>query len=135
MILPDSSVWIDFFGHRDTPHSQALAALLERRFEVGVGDLMLVEVLQGVRDDRQFERAERWMRAYPQVRIVDDRVAMAAARYYRALRAIGITPRKTIDTLIATRCILDRMPLLFSDRDFEPFVTHFGLAAAMDLYP
>ena len=58
-------------------------------------------------------------------------VAVAAAAYFRQLRGMGVTPRKTIDTLIATRCILDNIPLLFADRDFQPFVDHLGLRSAL----
>ena len=64
---------------------------------------------------------------------VDTDVAVRGAGYFRQLRACGVTVRKTIDTLIATRCILEGWPLLFSDRDFEPFVQHCGLKSAMDL--
>ena len=64
--------------------------------------------------------------------ICDHRVAIEAACNYRALRSRGITVRKTIDTLIATRCILDGLPLLYSDRDFDPFVEHLGLRSALD---
>ncbi len=63
---------------------------------------------------------------------MDRRSAIQAARYFQHLRALGITVRKTIDTLIATRCILDRIPLLYSDRDFDPFVEHLGLISALD---
>ena len=58
--------------------------------------------------------------------------ALAAARHFRTLRAKGVTVRKTIDTLIETRCIMDGLALLYSDRDFDPFVEHLGLASAMD---
>ena len=63
--------------------------------------------------------------------ICDGAAAIEAARNFRRLRARGITIRKTIDTLIATRCIMDGRPLLYSDRDFDPFVTHLGLMSAM----
>jgi predicted nucleic acid-binding protein len=58
-------------------------------------------------------------------------VAVQAARNFRALRALGVTVRKTIDTIIATRCIESRLPLLYSDRDFDPFVAHLGLRSAL----
>ena len=75
------------------------------------------------------------MTAHASVETVDREVAVEAARHYRTLRAKGVTVRKTIDTLIATRCILDGIPLLYSDRDFDPFVRHLGLRSALDLYP
>ena len=51
--------------------------------------------------------------------------------YFRALRSLGITVRKTIDTVIATRCIASGLTLLYSDRDFDPFVQHLGLRSAL----
>nr|WP_243848184.1 VapC toxin family PIN domain ribonuclease [Sphingomonas insulae] len=96
-----------------------------------VGDLILTEVLQGTRSARNFQRTLAWMMEFDAIPIADHRVAVEAARHYRHLRALGITIRKTIDTLIATRCILDRLPLLYSDRDFDPFVQHLGLRSAL----
>lgn len=130
MILADSSVWIDYLRGRDTPQVERLVAGVEAG-EVAIGDLMLVEVLQGLPTDRAFSDARRIFANLDQVRICDPQVAVEAARNYCTLRAKGVTVRKTIDTLIATRCILDGIPLLFSDRDFEPFVEHLGLVDAM----
>lgn len=130
MVLVDSSVWIDLFRNRSTPGSVALEDLLTRR-RIAIGDLILTEVLQGFASDTAFERARQILALAAPLTIVDDVVALQAARYYRTLRARGITIRKTIDTLIATRCIIDGIPLLYSDRDFDPFVAHLGLRAAM----
>lgn len=126
MILVDSSVWIDLFRGSDTPQANALANLLRYR-RVAVGDLILAEVLQGFRSQRDFERARREMDTARFVEIGGARAAIEAARNYRTLRLKGVTVRKTIDTLIATRCILDGLTLLYSDRDFDPFVEHLGL--------
>lgn len=132
MIVVDSGVWIDYLGGAPTPQTEWLDAnLFVERF--CIGDLMLVEVLQGCRTDRQFDLLLASLRDFPALAIVDEQVAAQAARNYRALRARGITIRKTIDTLIATRCILDGLPLLYSDRDFDPFVQHLGLRSAMDM--
>ena len=130
MIFVDSSVWIDFFNHLDTPQTALLVPAL-RRNTAFVGDLVLAEVLQGLRDERQAARIERLLGVFPRLSVCDHAVAVLAARNYRILRARGITVRKTIDTLIATRCIIDGHALLFSDRDFEPFVAHLGLVDAM----
>ena len=131
MILADSRVWIDYLRGRDTPQVERLIDAAAAG-TIAIGDLMLVEVLQGLPTDRAFTDARRVFAAFDMVRISDERVAIEAARNYRTLRAKGVTIRKTIDTLIATRCILDGLPLLFSDRDFEPFVEHLGLVDAMD---
>lgn len=121
MILVDSSVWIDYFRGVATPQTDRLDALLGQE-PVAIGDLMLAEVLQGFTKDRDFDRALAMLGALDMIEIGGREVAVQAARNYRTLRARGITVRKTIDTLIATRCILDGAALLYSDRDFDPFV-------------
>jgi predicted nucleic acid-binding protein len=131
LILVDSSVWIDFFNDADTRHVEVLADRINSG-DVAVGDLILTEILQGCNADREFEALRRMIEPFPIIDIAGPEAAVAAARHYRHLRAIGITPRKTIDTLIATRCILDDIPLLYSDRDFDPFVQHLGLRSALD---
>jgi len=121
VILVDSSVWIDYFRGAVTPQTDRLDALLGTE-PVAIGDLMLAEVLQGFTNDRDFETALATLGALDVIEIGGREVAVQAARNYRALRARGITVRKTIDTLIATRCIMDGVALLYSDRDFEGFV-------------
>lgn len=135
IVLVDSSVWIDSFADRDTLQVLALADITNADDELVVADLVLTEVLQGTRDRRDFAAKQAWLDTFDQVTIVDRRVAVQAARNYQTLRALGITVRKTIDTLIATRCILDGIPLLYSDRDYDPFVEHLGLRSALDLRP
>ena len=131
-ILVDASVWIDLFADRQTPQTERARHLIEEDEPVAVGDLTLIEVLQGTRGPAHFERINARLALYEQIAIVDRASAIHAARNYQHLRALGITVRKTIDTLIATRCILDRLPLLYSDRDFDPFVEHLGLISALD---
>jgi predicted nucleic acid-binding protein len=126
MFLVDSSVWIDFFNGRPTPQSDFLADHIEDGDFI-VGDLILTEVLQGTGSPAEFDRVLRLLSEADQITVVDHEVAIQAARHFQTLRAMGITVRKTIDTLIATRCIADGIPLLFSDRDFDPFVEHLGL--------
>ena len=132
MILVDSSVWIDLLADRETLQTRRFELLAVMQQQIGIGDLMLVEVLQGIRHNRDYARATARLSMFPQLVISDHRIAEAAARHYRTLRVQGITIRKTIDTLIATRCILDNIPLLFADRDFAPFVAHLGLRSALD---
>ncbi len=131
MILVDSSVLIDTLRARATLQTRQLEAFAIDEQELAVGDLMIVEVLQGTRSTGAFEQARVYLSTFSHIRISDDTVAEQAARNYRTLRALGITIRKTIDTLIATRCIVDGIPLLYADRDFDPFVEHLGLRSAM----
>jgi len=126
MILVDSSVWIDFFRGTVTPQVDALDRFLGEEL-VAIGDLMMTEVLQGFASERDFNKARRLLGALDLVEIGGRDVMIEAARYFRDLRGRGITIRKTIDTLIATRCIVSGYRLLYSDRDFDPFVTHLGL--------
>lgn len=130
MILVDSGVWIDYFNGVSTAQTDCLDGLLGLE-PVAIGDIILTEVLQGFGSDRDFEQARDALGVLHLVEIAGAAVAFDAARNYRHLRARGITIRKTIDTLIATRCIRDRLPLLYADRDFDPFVTHLGLIPAM----
>ncbi|WP_168076498.1 PIN domain nuclease [Caulobacter sp. SSI4214] len=130
MILVDSSVWIDFFRGTATPQVERLDALLGVE-PLAIGDLILTEVLQGFPRQSDFDQALAALSAFTLVEIAGHDIALQAARNYRALRGLGVTPRKTIDTLIATRCIESGHALLFSDRDFEPFVEHLGLVSAM----
>nr|WP_295671509.1 PIN domain nuclease [Sphingomonas sp.] len=132
MILVDSSVWIDFLRDRETIHTDLLARIIKSG-RLLTGDLVLTEVLQGIANEHAFENARFLLTAGPIITIADEAVAIQAARNYRNLRARGITIRKTIDTLIATRCIMNGYPLLYSDRDFDPFVEHLGLVSAAAL--
>jgi predicted nucleic acid-binding protein len=130
MILVDSSVWIDYFRASFTPQTDMLDKLLAEKV-VAVGDLMVVEVLQGTGSDLDFAAILQLLERVTSVTISDPEIAVIAARHCRILRAKGITVRKTIDTLIATRCIVDDIALLHSDRDFAPFAEHLGLRDAM----
>ena len=126
MVLVDSSVWIDHFTGRTTAETEWLDRSLGRRALV-VGDLILAEVLQGFRAEADFRKARRALRKFPVLSMVGEAVALSSATNYRALRNRGVTVRKTIDCLIATCCILRRVQLLHSDRDFDPFELHLGL--------
>ncbi len=130
MILVDSSVWIDYFQDNLTPEAERLDMLLGSE-PLLIGDIILAEVLQGFSKDRDFNTGLRLMGSLELIEIAGREIAIQAARNFRHLRAKGITVRKTIDTLIATRCIEDGISLLHRNRDFDPFVEHLGLASAM----
>ena len=129
MILVDSSVWIDYFRGAPTAICDRLDKLLSTE-PVCIGDLILAEVLQGFTSERDFEHGLRRLGGLDLVVVGVRDIAVAAARNYRRLRAEGVTVRKTIDCLIATRCIVDGYELLYSDRDFDPFVQRLGLRSA-----
>jgi len=129
MILVDSSVWIAHLRGRTTPATTKLEAAAARE-PLLIGDLILLEVLQGARDDAHAARIERALREYAIVSLLDDRLAAQAARNYRHLRDRGITIRKTADIIIGTFCIEHGHSLLHEDRDFEPMEKYLGLKAA-----
>jgi len=129
MILVDSSVWIDYFRGTATPQAEFLDTLLGIEL-LATGDLILAEVLQGFAGDREFNQARKLLTSLVIIDLGGRDIAIQAARNFRALRALGVTVRKTIDTLIATRCIESDLQLLYSDRDFDPFVAHLGLRPA-----
>jgi predicted nucleic acid-binding protein len=129
VIVVDSSVWVDFFNGTSTPEVERLDASLGV-MPVAIGDLILVEVLQGFRRETDVATARQLFDSIPVIEMLGLANAYKAAQNYRALRRQGITVRKTIDGIIATACIEAALPLLFSDRDFLPFVRHLGLEAA-----
>lgn len=126
MIFVDSSVWIDYFRGASTSQAELLDSLLGSE-PLLIGDLVLAEVLQGFQNDRDFNKAKQLLTAFQIVNVVDTEIAIQAARNFRILRGHGITVRKTIDTLIATRCIKNGFILLHNDKDFDPFEEHLGL--------
>jgi predicted nucleic acid-binding protein len=130
MIVVDSSVWIDYFTGANTPGAEKLDSLLGEEL-VAIGDLILVEVLQGFRADKDFRQAKKLLLSLNVVNMLDVAIAMRSAANFRTLRKKGITVRKTIDTIIATYCIENRLPLLHSDKDFQPFHEHLKLKSAI----
>jgi predicted nucleic acid-binding protein len=130
VILVDSSVWIDYFRGTISPETDLLGSLLGSE-PVAAGDLILAEVLQGFASDRDFNRARKLFASVLIVDLGGMEIAVQAAKHFRTLREKGITARKTIDTIIATHCIARGFPLLYSDRDFDPFVEHLGLRSAL----
>ncbi len=126
LILVDSSVWIDYFRGTITPQTENLEGLLGSEL-LAIGDLILTEVLQGFADERDFTIARRLLTSLTIVDLGGRDIAIQAAKNFRVLRKLGVTVRKTIDAVIATRCIASGYDLLHSDRDFDPFVKHLGL--------
>jgi predicted nucleic acid-binding protein len=126
VILVDTSVWIAHLrGHR-TPATAKLEVAAMRE-PLLIGDLILLEVLQGARNEAHALRIERGLRAYAVAPLLDAELARHAARNYRKLRELGITIGKTADLIIGTFCIEHRHSLLHDDRDFAPMEQYLGL--------
>ena len=126
MIVVDSSVWIDYFNGTPSWQTDLLDNYLSN-VPIVVGDLILAEVLQGFRSNKDFETAKKVLSALPFRQIGGYNVAIQSAQNYRLLRKSGVTVRKTIDVIIATFCIIEGLILLHDDRDFEPMESHFPL--------
>ncbi len=126
MIVVDSSVWIDHLKGRRTPQVEKLRAVTD--FDIiMVGDVVMLEVLRGVRNENEAARVETLLRRFAIVRMLDEELASRAASHYRTLRAVGITISKSVDLIIGTFCIAHRHVLLHSDKDFGPMSKHLGL--------
>ena len=129
MIVVDSSVWIDYFCGNERPQTDRLDELRGVK-PVAVGDLILAEVLQGFKSDSDFKIAKQLFEDVTIFEMLGEERAVKSAENFRYLRTKGITIRKTADIIIATFCIEQRLPLLFADKDFRPFVDHLGLIEA-----
>lgn len=119
MILVDTSVWIDFFNGSDSDEVDLLVNAIQNDF-VAVGDLILMELLQGFRSEKQAEEVRKELQRCTFYEIGGYDVAVQAAKNYRILRKKGITIRKSIDMMIGTFCIEQGLWLLHKDRDFTP---------------
>lgn len=127
MIMVDSSVWIDYFTGVASKQTDTLDKTLGQE-PVAVGDLILTEVLQGFRRDQDYETAKALFDELIVFEMLGKNMAIKSAENFRTLRKRGITIRKTADVIIASFCIERKLPLLFSDKDFMPFVKYLGLA-------
>jgi predicted nucleic acid-binding protein len=134
MIVVDSSVWIAHLRDLDTPAVHVLRSL-EDPDMILVGDIVLLEVLQGARDEAHAIRIENDLCAFKVEPMMDEQRAIRAARNYRLLRARGITIRKTVDVIIATFCVDRNHALLHDDRDFDAFADILGLRVVASPLP
>ena len=128
MVLVDTSVWVDYFKAPNSAHAQKFDDVLGR-IEVVLGDLIAVEVLQGLREGPQLRRVEATLKAFRVVTLCGPDIVPKAAANYRTLRKKGITIRGTVDVIIATWCIENSVPLLHNDRDFTAIEHLLGLSA------
>jgi predicted nucleic acid-binding protein len=127
VVIVDTTVWVDYFRGVRNAETDWLDVELDRQ-PLGLTDIILCEVLQGVYDDLTAADVERRLRKLEVFETGGVELAIEAARNYRALRARGHTVRKTIDCLIATSCIRSGHSLLHRDRDFDPFETYLQLS-------
>lgn len=130
MILVDTSVWIDYFHGQDSKYTSTLDQALGEG-SVIMGDIIMLEILQGFRKDSDYKRAKKALGTLEQFQLLGSDMVPVCAENYRKLRKSGRTTRQTTDVIIASFCIQNRVPLLFQDRDFIPFVKKLGLVPAL----
>ncbi|MHB9038447.1 MAG: type II toxin-antitoxin system VapC family toxin [Armatimonadota bacterium] len=128
MVIVDSSVWIDLLRYRETPETLAFERMAADE-EIGLGDLILFEVLRGIRDDNQFEKVKSHLLTFHVFTMGRRDLALEAISHARSLRSRGVQVA-TVDCLIATFCLVSGSRLLSSDHHFQPFVDYLGLAMA-----
>jgi predicted nucleic acid-binding protein len=130
-VLTDSSVWIDYFNGVQNWQTDRLDLYLAKE-QVIIGDLILTEVLRGLKHDKDYKAAKTHLLYLPIVRMLDTKIALKSADQFRILRKQGITVRKTIDTLIGTYCIENDLILLHNDKDFEVMIKPLGLKTVVE---
>lgn len=120
MIVVDTSVWVDLFAGRDTPQTTYLSQCLNDGDEdIALTDIVLTEILQGLRTDREVQRVEERLSVFDVLRLRDLSDFRRAAALYRSARRRGVTVRRTSDCLIASVCVREQVPLLHTDNDFD----------------
>lgn len=130
MIIADTSVWIDYFNGKVDSYTDELDKQLNEG-NVVLGDLILLEILQGIKSDKEYNKTKMILETLDQYEMLGHNMVTRCANNYRQLRKQGMTIRKTADVIIATFCIENKIPLLFTDRDFKPFVEHCGLISVV----
>jgi len=126
MMLVDTSVWIDFFAARNTAQVELLESTIDQRVDLCLCGVILTEVLQGIRDDKQYMQTESVLSNLIYLPM-DQSTFLLAANIYRTLRSRGITIRNSVDCMIAAVCIEHKADLLHNDRDFDYIADVFGL--------
>ncbi|MGF1479837.1 MAG: PIN domain nuclease [Cyanophyceae cyanobacterium] len=130
MFFIGTSVWIDYVNGKATVQTDKLDNLLSSTIII-IGDLVLAEILQGFREDQDYQLVKQLLQKLELISLCNISTGIKSADNYRKLRKQGITVRKTIVCLMAMYCIANNLPLLYADQDFEPFKTHFGLQSAL----
>jgi predicted nucleic acid-binding protein len=126
MIIADTSTWIDYFNGNNSNHVEILDYELQYN-RVIIGDLIIAELLQGFRNEKQFRIAKEIIERLEYVNLVGREIAYITADNYRKLRKKGVTVRKTIDMIIGTFCIVNEIELIHNDKDFDPLEKYLGL--------
>jgi predicted nucleic acid-binding protein len=132
MILVDTSVWIDFFNGHDTKFRHALREMIKNEEEICITEIIMTEILQGIRDDGMFENTKRYLLEFPVIKPRGIETYLSAAEIYRMCRKKGRTVRKTVDCIISAIARENDMAVYHNDNDFNAIKECFGLRTVGD---
>jgi predicted nucleic acid-binding protein len=127
MIVVDTTIWVDFLNGRRQAHVEKLAELIDADAGIALTDLILTEVSQGIRDERQVRLVDERLCAFDVFRLESLDDFRRAAHLYRTARRHGVTIQRTIDCLIASVCIREELPIMHNDADFDRLAEHSEL--------
>ncbi|MCL5772879.1 MAG: PIN domain nuclease [Firmicutes bacterium] len=125
MLLVDTSVWIEFFRRTESKYQLALHRLLQEDADICIADIVLSEILQGIKSDKDFNQVKNYLFKFPIYYLKDAGSYAEAAQIYRACRKKGLTIRRTIDCIIARIAIENNLILFHNDRDFDTIAKVF----------
>ncbi len=119
MILVDTSIWIDFFDHPDSPYAKELVRLIEKDEELWLAEINVAEILQGIKEEKVFEEIKGYLMQFPVVRARSLETYIQAVNIYRVCRKLGKTIAKTINAIIAAVALENGFRVFHRDKDFD----------------
>jgi predicted nucleic acid-binding protein len=119
MIMVDTSVWIDFLKGANSTERQVLHELIENEEEISITGIILTEILQGIKEEKEFQTTRKYLLEFPVFEPKGTATYNEAASIFRSCRKKGKTVRSTVDCLIAAICLENDLSVFHKDRDFD----------------
>lgn len=119
MILIDTSAFIEFLNRTGSSFDKEIEYLINNDEELAFADITITEILQGIKDDKDFNEIKSSLMAFPIYSLKSTDSYIAAAALYRKCRKNGLTIRSTIDLLIAQIALEHDLVLMHNDKDFQ----------------
>lgn len=126
-MLVDTSVWIDFLNGRKTTHRKFLHDVLESDEDICLSEIILMEILQGIREDKLYRDIKDYLLAFIVLHSIPVDSYLHASDIYRMCRKKGVTIRKTADCLISAVAIENNVSLFHNDSDFSKIAKYTNL--------
>jgi predicted nucleic acid-binding protein len=126
-VLVDTSVWIDFFGTKETKECKLLYNYIADDQPVMLCPPVIQEILQGIRSDSDYEEIKESILSFDILNVDPVEAAIGSADLYRLLRKRGVTIKKSNDCLIAYYAIYFKVALLHRDYEFDLIAKHLPL--------